>query len=309
MRNAFVKSLEKNAEKNKNIILFTGDLGFTVFENFKERFPKQFVNMGVAEANMMGAAAGLALCGKIPFVYSIAPFVTLRPLEQIRNDVCMHRSNVKIIGVGAGLAYSHAGPTHHVNEDVGILRTIPGLVIISPSDPYEVKFAVDWSARHKGPVYIRLGKKGESLIHTNNVKIDITKAQLIKKGKTVLLLSHGSVIKNVIESAKILDQRGISTAVFSIPMIKPIDAKFLIKSLSIYRAIFTIEEHNVIGGLGSCVSEIIAEQDIKVTFRRIGISDQFCHIIGDHSYMKNKYGLSPDKITNQVMKIVKKEKI
>ncbi len=306
MRNAFITTLEEKTSRNPDIMLLTGDLGFTVFENFSNKFPRNFLNMGVAEANMMGVASGLSLSGKIPFVYSIAPFVTLRPVEQIRNDVCLHKANVKIVGVGAGLAISHAGPTHHINEDIGVLRTFPDLFIISPSDPVEVKYAVYEALKYKGPVYIRLGKRGEPIIHDTKKTLKIRKAITIKGGNQVLILSHGSIIKSSLDAAKQLEQKGYSTAVVSVPTIKPIDSSFINNAITSFKYIFTVEEHNIIGGLGSAVSEIIAESNKCVVFQRIGVADQFCHVIGDHKFMKDYYGLSPNKIYEQIMDIINK---
>lgn len=306
MRNTFIKILEQRTKENSNIMLLTGDLGFTVFENYATNFPHNFFNMGVAEANMMGVASGLSLTGKIPFVYSIAPFITLRPIEQIRNDVCLHNANVKIVGVGAGLSYSHAGPTHHINEDIGMLKTIPNITIICPSDPVEVELAVNFAIKHEGPIYIRLGKKGEPVLHKNKNGLDVKKAIEIRKGTDILLLSHGSIINNTLKTADILKKQGFSSSVVSIPTIKPIDLDFINRSLSRFKYIFTIEEHNIIGGLGSSVGEVIAESKKSPVFKRIGINDQFCEIIGDHDYMRDYYGLSPSKISQTIVHTIKK---
>ncbi len=241
MRNAFIKTLEIEASKNKGIILLTGDLGLTVFENFMTKFPHQFFNMGVAEANMMGMATGLALCGKIPIVYSIAPFVTLRPFEQIRNDICMHNANVKIIGVGGGLAYSHAGPTHHVNEDIAVMRTLPNMTVVCPADPIETELALKTAIKYNGPVYIRLGKKGESKIYNKKPSFSLGKGVIVEKGHDIALICSGPIIHNVIQASSILKKKGYKTTIVSMHTIAPLDYKLLSKIAKTHRTIFTRE--------------------------------------------------------------------
>lgn len=303
MRNAFIETLEKEVKANPNIIVLTGDLGYTVFDQFKIRYPKQFINMGVAEANMMGVAAGLALSGKIPFVYSIAPFVCLRPYEQIRNDVCMHNANVKIIGVGGGLAYSNAGPTHHVNEDIAVMRVLPNMTVICPSDPIEVRLAVKGMIRYKGPVYLRLGKHGEPIIHKTKPNFKIGKGIIIKEGRDIALISCGSITHNALLTAEILEKKGIFTTIVSMHTIKPLDTKLLSNVIKKFKAVFTIEEHNIIGGLGSAVAEFIAENQTKtIIFKRLGVNDVFCRQIGDYDYIRDCNSLSPKKIVNQIIK-------
>lgn len=305
MRNAFIETLEEEAGKNKNIILLTGDLGFTVFERFMKKFPDRFINMGVAEANMIGVATGLSLTGKIPFVYSIAPFITLRPLEQIRNDVCMHKANVKIVGVGAGLSYSHAGPTHHSNEDIGVLRTLPNITLVSPADPVETKLATREIIKIKGPCYLRLGKKGEQKIYKKIPKFSLGKAIIIKRGTKVALICTGSITYNVIAAAKILHEKNIHPTIISMHTIYPLDQDLLKKIVKTHKIVITVEEHSVVGGLGSAVSEFLAESVQKdFIFKRVGIPKGFCFIVGDHNYLLNYYSLSPEKLAKTVTQVI-----
>lgn len=308
MRNAFIETLEEEASKNKDIILLTGDLGFTVFENFQKKFPNRFFNMGVAEANMMGVATGLALSGKIPLVYSIAPFITLRPYEQIRNDVCLHNVNVKIIGVGGGLAYAHLGPTHHITEDLAIMRVLPNMIVLCPADPIEAKLAVKATIKHQGPVYLRLGKKGEPKIHTGEIKFEIGKGVIVKKGNDICLITCGPIVYNALQAAFLLDKEKISTAVVSMHTVKPLDILLLENLIKKYKAIFTIEEHNLIGGLGGAVAEFLAENLNKknLIFKRIGLNDCFCQEIGDYDFLRNIYNLSPQKIAKTIIDYLKK---
>lgn len=305
MRDRFIKILENEASKNRNIILLTGDLGFTVFENFMTKFPHQFLNMGVAEANMMGVASGLALSGKLPIVYSIAPFVTLRPYEQIRNDICMHSANVKIIGVGGGLAYSHAGPTHHVNEDIAIMRTLPNMTVVCPADPIETELAVKAAMKYNGPVYIRLGKKGESNIYNKNPSFSLGKGIIVEKGHDIALICSGPIIYNVIRASNILKKKGYKTTIISMHTIAPLDYKLLSKIAKTHSAIFTIEEHSIIGGLGGSIAEFLSESNNKnYVFKRLGIPKEFCITIGDHNYLRDYYSLSPEKIAHTILKVI-----
>lgn len=308
MRNAFIGTLEKEAARNRDIILLTGDLGFTVFENFIKKFPDRFFNMGVAEANMVGVATGLALSGKIPFVYSIAPFVTMRPFEQIRNDICMHRANVKIIGVGGGLSYSYAGPTHHINEDIAIMRTLPNMTVVCPADPIETQLATQEIIKYNGPVYLRLGKKGEPAVHKSKPSFSLGKAILVKKGKDIALISSGPITHNVIQASNILTKHQLNPTVVSMHTITPLDGRLIAKIVRTHKLIFTIEEHSIVGGLGGAVAEFLSESDNKnYVFKRLGIPKEFCIIIGDHDYLRNYYSLSPAKIAQTILKSISKE--
>lgn len=307
MRNAFINTLEKEAYKNKDIILLTGDLGFTVFENFQKKIPKRFFNMGVAEANMIGVAVGLALSGKIPIVYSIAPFIALRPFEQIRNDVCLHNANVKIIGVGGGLSYTHAGPTHHIAEDLAVMRVLPNMTVIAPADPLEVKLATTYMLKKRGPVYLRLGKKGEHKVHQEKINFKIGRGIIVKKGSDVCLISCGSITYNALKAACLLDKEKISTAVVSMHTVKPLDMLLLENLIKKYKAIFTIEEHSVIGGLGGAISEFLAENLKRdLIFKRIGINDCFCLEIAEYDLLRDIYNLSPQKIAKTIIRSLKK---
>lgn len=308
MRNAFINTLHTLTRKNKNICLLTGDLGYTVFEEYRRNFPDNFFNAGVAEANMVGVAAGLALSGKIPFIYSIAPFTTLRVYEQIRNDVCLMNVNVKIVGVGAGLAYSHAGPTHHSLEDITIMRALPNMIVTCPSDRVETAAIVNAAVSHEGPVYLRLGKKGEPVIHKKKPKFQLGKGIIVQSGKDLMFIVCGSIITTALQVAAKLQKHGIEAGVISMHTIKPLDTKLIEKILNTTQAICTIEEHHIIGGLGSSVSEFLAEKKTRVRFKRFGINDTFCTMLGNHEYMKDYYGLSEKKITKSILTWLHNEK-
>ncbi len=306
MRQAFVDSLFILTKTHKNIVLLTGDLGFTVFEKYQKSFPDNFYNAGVMEANMVGVASGLALSGKIPFVYSIAPFVTLRTYEQIRNDVCLHNANVKIIGVGSGLSYTHAGPSHHVLEDLAVMRALPNMTVVSPSDPMEVSLCMKAAIRQPGPVYIRLGKKGEPVIHKSKPDFSFGKGIIVKRGGDIYIVTCGPIIQTVIEASKILESWHISCGVVSMHTIKPLDTRLIGKLSKQVKGLFTVEEHSIIGGLGGAVSEYLAENNgTNILFKRFGTRDTFCLEIGDHDYMRDKQNLSAIKIASSIRKTLR----
>jgi len=306
MRLAFTDTLIKLAKKDKRIFLLTGDLGYAVLEGFIEKHPKRFFNMGVAEQNMVGVAAGLALSGKIPYVFSIATFPVMRALEQIRNDVCYQNLNVKIIGVGSGLTYSLYGATHQSIDDVNMMRGLPNMTVISPGDPLEVKAAIEFSLKHQGPVYIRIAAKGEPNIHNKSFNFEVGKGIVINKGEDITLMVSGNMLANANLAAQELEKKGISVRLISMPFVKPIDKQIILKAAKETKAIFTFEEHSIIGGLGSAVAEVLAESNIpKVLFKRIGLPDVYPSEIGNWDYLREKYGFSSDKLAKNILRIYK----
>lgn len=307
MRTAFIKALEKEAARNQKIFLLTADLGFMVFENFAKKFPQRFINMGVGEANMVGTASGLALCGKIPIIYSIGNFVTLRVLEQIRNDICYQNANVKIVTVGAGFSYGFDGPTHYVIEDISVMRSLPNMVIISPADPIEVELATKKALRYKGPVYLRLGKTGEPNIHRNKPNFAVGKGLVVQKGKDATIISTGGITYNALQAAQMLTKKGIKIRVISMHTIKPLDKRLIIKAALETKKIFTLEEHSIVGGLGSAIAETISEISLRgVLLKRLAIKDCCVQTIGTQDYLRNKFSLSPEKIAKTIKGILNK---
>ncbi len=305
MRTAFVRSLEELARNDERVFLLTGDLGFSVFEKFRDGFPDRFINMGVAEANMTGVAAGLALSGKIVFIYSIVPFAIMRCFEQVRNDLCMQNLNVRIIGVGGGLSYGSLGPTHQSTEDIAIMRALPNMTVVCPGDPVEAGLAVRKAMLHKGPVYIRLGRGGEPVIHKTRPDFEIGKGIIVRDGDDATLIATGNMLENAVLAAENMKEKNISARVISMHTVKPIDRDSILKAADETKAIFTIEEHNIIGGLGSAVSEILAECDKKILFKRIALPDSFIKIAGSHKYLRQINSLSVEAITERVLKEAK----
>lgn len=300
MRKAFISTLIRLAKKDKRIFLLTGDLGFSFLEEFRDEFPDRFFNMGVAEQNMIGVAAGIALSGKIVFVYSIVPFVTMRCFEQIRNDLCYHKLNVRIIGIGGGLAYGAAGFTHHAVEDIAIMRSLVNMTVIAPGDSKETEAAVEKSIEYKGPVYIRLGKGSETAIHSK-LKFDIGRGILLNDGKDITIITSGSMLSTAKLVCEELNKKKISVRLISMPTIKPLDERIILKSAKNTEAIFTIEEHSLIGGLGSAIAEILAENRTKIYFKRIALPDTYLKETGSQDYLQRRLGLSVECIVKNIL--------
>jgi transketolase len=300
MRTVFAKTLLELAKKDSRIMLLTGDLGYSVFEPFEEVLPKQFLNCGIAEQNMMGVASGLAIEGFIPVVYSIVPFATMRCFEQIRNDICYQNLNVKIVGVGAGFSYGALGYTHYGIEDVGILRMLPNLTIIAPGDPVETKLASRAMMVHYGPVYLRLGKAGEPVIHKNLTSLRIGRGILVNDGSDVTVIATSTMVDNSFKAVGILEKLGMSVRFISMPTIQPIDTALILSSARKTKYIVTVEEHNVNGGLGSAICEILSDKNQTVPLLRLGVTGALSHGYGRQEFMREKNGLTPDKIARRI---------
>ena len=309
MRAAFIKSLIEIARKDENIFLLVGDVGYRLVEPFAAEFPKRFVNIGIAEQNMIGIGTGLALSGKTVFLYSIANFPTVRCLEQIRNDVCYHRANVKIVTSGSGLIYGALGPTHHLTEDIAIMRALPNMTVIAPGDPFEAGEATRAASLLPGPCYLRLGRTGDPRVHNNTPDFKIGRAIKIRDGQDITLIATGGILYNVCQAADILANQGINARVFSMHTIKPLDKETVIKAATDTNAIVTIEEHSVVGGLGSAIAELLIE-DIgrNIAFMMMGIPDEFCSQVGSQDYLRNIYALSINGIVSSVKKFLEQKK-
>jgi len=308
MRSAFFQSLQKLAEQDSRVHFLTGDLGFKVADDFISACPKQFLNMGVAEQNMMGVAAGMALSGKVVFAYSIANFPTIRCLEQVRNDICYHQANVKIVAVGCGFAYGSLGMTHHGIEDLAILRPLAGLTIVAPGDPIEAVQLTKAIGQIEGPCYLRLGRDGEPTVHEPNQLIELGKATKIREGSDITLISTGSILPTVARVADLLINEGIQTRVLSMHTLKPLDKEAIASAAQETEGIVTIEEHRLVGGLGGAVAECVAEMDEKVAFKRIGIPSVYSPYVGDQDFQRMKFGLSEEGIFKSVKEFLQKIK-
>ena len=306
MRKTFAKTLVELAKKDKDIFLITGELGYGALEEFWQTLPKQFLNAGVSEQNMISMAAGMAMAGKNVYVYSIIPFATMRPFEQIRLDLCYQNLNVKIVGVGAGFSYSMYGASHLASEDIAIMRALPNMTVVCPGDPLEAKFATIASVKHKGPMYLRLAKAGEPIVNPGLKYFKIGRAVQIRQGKDACIIATSNLVQNASEAVKILTAQKINCRLLSMHTIKPIDKLAIIKAAKETKAIVTLEEHNIIGGLGSAVAEVLAESGLKIKFKRLGSTDEYPKVVGSQKFLRAKYGLSIEKVARFVHNAVKK---
>ena len=307
MRNAFLDTLHELALEDERIVFITGDLGFRVVEKFMEDRPKQFLNAGVAEQNMTGIAAGMALSGKICFTYSIANFPTLRCLEQIRNDVCYHDANVKIVSVGGGLAYGAMSVTHHAVEDLGVMRCLPGLMIVAPGDPVEARAATRAIVAHDGPVYLRLGKAGEPDVHQGPIDFQLGKAIQLRRGEDLTLITTGGMLQTAAKAAERLAGEGVSVRVLSMHTLKPLDTGAVLAAAKETLAIATLEEHSIIGGLGSAVAEFLSELDgTKVPFKRLGMPPAFSPHIGSQEFLLAQHGLNDAAVAESLRTLLQR---
>ena len=286
MRTAFIETLIQLAKKDDTVFLITPDMGYSVLEKFRDEFPNQFLNSGIAEQNTISVAAGLASSGYTVFVYSIIPFVTMRCFEQVRLDLAYNNTNVKLVGIGAGLTYGSLGASHHAIEDIAIMRSIPNMTVLCPGDPIETRELVKRSYEKNGPVYIRLGKNGEANIHDANTRIEIGKSIEITQGTDFALITTSNTLELGKQWTDEWKNENLSVSLISMPSIKPFDNSKINELLSKQIPIMTLEEHNVIGGLGSAVAEIIATSEKSVPFKRIGINDVFSHYVGSHNYQR-----------------------
>ena len=301
MRNAFLKELFELAKKDERIVLIVGDLGFGVVNPFMEQLPRQFLNAGVAEQNMTGMAAGMALSGKIAYTYSIGNFPTMRCLEHVRNDVCYHNANVKIVTVGGGFAYGAMGATHHAIEDLAVMRALPGMTVVAPGDPVEAKAATRAITEFHGPCYLRLGKAGEPIVHQSEIQFELGKAIRMREGRDATLICTGGILQTAVRAAQRLAEIGIQTRLLSMHTLKPLDTDAVLAAARETHAICTLEEHSILGGLGSAVAEVLAEADIpKIPFKRIGVPPGFSPYIGSQEYMQECHGLTPEAIAKTV---------
>lgn len=273
MRTAYLDTLYELARQDKKVYALISDNGAIVYDKYRRELSEQYLNLGISEANMIGMAAGMASCGKIPFAYTIGAFLAYRAFEFIRNDVCLQNQNVKIVGTGAGEVYSALGPTHHSTEDIGGLRSLPNLTILCPASPLEVRKATRAAYEYERPVYLRLGTNKESEIYEKDYDFQIGKAVKLREGNDVTLIGSGSILKDVLDIADKIRQDGIQGRVINIHTIKPMDRKTIISAAEETGKIVVIEDHNICGGLGSAVAEVLAEAGLGIQFKRYGLRD------------------------------------
>lgn len=299
MRNAFAAEVTEMAAEDPRLVLLSGDIGNRLFDNLKGNHPEQFINCGVAEGNMMGVAAGMALSGLLPIVYTITPFTTTRCLEQIRVDVAYHNAPVVIVGTGSGLSYASLGPTHHSLEDFAIFRSIPNIRVLAPYDAPSLRKVLRDAVGSGVPTYIRIGKKGEEDLVPFEDAAGIGKALDVRSGSDICILSVGTIGPEAIAAADTLTKsHNISTQVTLINTVKPLNSDMLQDIASRFKAIITVEEHAVMGGFGEHVSAFLAQNGLNVPISCLGTDDNFMHSIGSQSYARSYFGIDRDSIVS-----------
>lgn len=306
MRRDFVAQVLLEMERDPSIVFLTADLGFNALEKIKEQFPERFLNVGIAEQHMVGMAAGLALEGKKVIAYSIASFSTMRSYEQIRDDVCYQDLDVKIIGTGGGYNYPNHGVTHHTVEDVAIMNVLPHMQVLCPGYSWEAREATKAILRHKGPAYIRLGKSPGVAYEKKHFKFALGKGFVVREGSDIVLVSTGNVLDVALKTAELLEKKGLSVCVLSMPSVKPFDEKLLLKHARKAKGIYTIEEHSTTGGLGAIVSSMLFTNGVEgKKFRMFGFPpESFTKDVGDRDYLLDKVGLEPKKLARAILRTI-----
>ena len=304
-RDAYGEALKELGRINKDVVVLDADLsGSTKTAVFKKEYPERFFNVGIAEQNLMGTAAGLATAGKLPFASTFAMFASGRAFEIIRNSICYPNLNVKIAATHAGITVGEDGATHQALEDISLMRSLPNMVVLSPADGVEAKQCIYKAAEHNGPVYIRLGRSKIPVIFDENYKFEIGKGVELKKGNDISLIATGIMVEKALVAAEELSKEGISARVINISTIKPIDEDIIIKAAKETKGIVTVEEHSIIGGLGSAVTEVVSE-NAPTYVERIGTMDVFGES-GDGNELLEKYGLNVKNIIDKSKKILSK---
>lgn len=300
MRNTVINHLTSEAKTNPDIFLITGDAGFGVIDEYQSLYPNRFLNLGIAEQNMISFSAGLALTGYKVFCYNLIPFLLYRPYEQVRNDICYQKLPVTLIGIGSGVTYSPHGVTHYSVEDIAIARTLPNLTILSPADKTEATECIKYALKNPNPTYIRLAKNSDLSIHKTN-KINIEHPLIVKDGYGTAVLFHGSIAEEVMKSGF----KNSSVMFISIPTLQPIDFKALMRNLKDVHTIITIEEHFKDGGLGSIISDWLVKEQLSFKLIKLGITNEFIHAIKSTAGMRDLYGISAEKISKVIYKSMK----
>ena len=297
MRDALSQSLVTLAQKNPKVVVLTGDHGYALFDEYRSRFPRQYINAGIAEQNMVGMAAGLARAGYFPIVYGLSAFIPIRVLEQIKLDVCHDNLPVIFLGDGAGFVYSTLGTSHQSTEDIAATRAIPHLAIYSPADRHEMSAVMRLASNTKLPSYVRIGKGDLGDVHIDTLlKINLGELCLLRKGSPkITFIATGSMVKTALDLAEYFEH----ASVWSAPVIKPFDESKLLKCVASSEFVVSFEEHSVYGGLGGMLAEILSAQQ-AVRLLRIGVKDRFSHGCGSYAYLLKEHGLDPDGIRDQI---------
>ena len=305
MRDAFIATLTELALKDPRIVLITGDLGFGVLTSFAANHASQFINAGVAEQNMTALAAGMALEGARAYTYSIANFTTLRCLEQIRNDVCYHDADVTIVSVGGGFSYGQLGMSHFATEDLAILRALPNMTVVAPSDPWQAQELARQLHHRGGPAYLRLDKDKAGLPPAPQ-DVVLGKIREVRRGNDLAILATGAILGEALAAAEILFGEGLEACVIDVHTLKPLDEQGILEAVNACGVVVTVEEHNILGGLGGAVAETCMEHGARVkAFRRVGLDDCYPSIVGDQKYLRRAYGMDAGAIAEKCREAVR----
>jgi transketolase len=298
VRDAFFSALASAAELDERIWALTGDLGIGLFDDFCRVAPGRYLNVGIAEQALVGVAAGLAYAGQRPVAYSIAPFLTARAHEQVRVDVAMASANVTLVGVGGGVAYGYLGPTHHGTEDIAVMRALPGMTVLAPADPGEARRATQAALDFDGPIYLRLGKNGEPDV-LPEAPFRIGQAVTVRDGGDLTIASTGTLLAEALAAAQLLARDGMQASVIHFPTVKPFDAKAICEAGARTDRVISVEEHTVVGGLGSAIAEALADHGVGARLTRLGLPDTFAHAVGSQGFLLDHYGLSAARIADR----------
>lgn len=296
MRSTFVRTMARLAREDSKVMLIIGDTGYSVMEPFESEFGPRFVNVGIAEQNFISFSAGLAAAGMKPFAYNVVSFMTLRSAEQILLDICYQENPVILVGVGGGFAYGTAGPTHHALQDIAMMRAFPNIDVYCPADPAEMEAVMLTAYRKQRPAYIRIGRSVDAPIHQGPVAEPVEKAIPLAHGTDVAILACGTILREAVQTQKLLEERGCSVTLYSVPRVQPLDEEAVLACAAGHRAVFTMEEHGITGGLGSAVAELLMERgQYPAVFHRYGVPDSFAMLTGSRDYQLDYFGLSPQK--------------
>lgn len=306
MRTTFINTLTEMARVDDKIMCIIGDTGFSVFEEFEKEFGERFVNVGIAEQNFVSFGAGLAAMGMKPYIYNVVSFMTLRGAEQIMLDVCYQENPVVLVGVGGGYAYATAGPTHHALQDIAMMSVLPNMTVVCPGDPVEMRAVMLESKDYGKPLYIRIGRSVDPVVHTGDIDFQIGKAIKMKEGTQAVIFATGVMLSEAVKTQEMLEKRGLSVGLYSMPTVKPIDGEVILESARAGKAIFTVEEHSVIAGLGDAVAGVLLENMEKypVKFKKFGVPDVFAPVTGTREYLDDLFGFSAAKMADTIEKML-----
>lgn len=304
MRNAFAAAIVEMADSGEDIHLLTADLGFKLFDNFREKYPDKFTNVGVSESNMIGIAAGMAMQGTRVYCYSIIPFLIFRTLDQIRSDIAAMRLPVTLVGVGAGMSYGIEGMTHHAIEDLAVMRAIPQFSILTPGDPLECRKLIFQAQQSTGPFYMRLGGNNDPVFHGINDPIVLGSISTIKDNGAVAIITIGAMLARACAAGELLQSAGVQCRIYSAGTMKPFDEQSIKIIAAECNVIAALEDHSIINGLGTAIAEILLQEKYSGRFLKIGLPDAYCSTLGNKDWLYDFCGLSPEKIKHALLSLV-----